>query len=177
MDKPMNNFHFKFMALCLKLRDLLLPPKTVVEEAGVRPGFAVLDFGCGPGSFTIAAAEIIGVSGKVYALDIQPLAVKVVQKAASKKGLGNIETIHSDCATGLEDGSVDVALLYDTFHMLSDKRGVLEELHRVLKRDGILSFSDHHMKENKIISEVTDGGLFRFLRKGKRTYSFVKDGV
>lgn len=63
------------------------------------------------------------------------------------KKLANVETIHSDCKTGLPDNSVDAVLLYDTFHDLSDPDGVLEELHRVLKPDGILSFSDHHMKK------------------------------
>ncbi len=43
-----------------------------------------------------------------------------------------------------------------------------------LKPNGILSFSDHHMKENEIESNVTSRRLFRLLRKGKRTYSFLK---
>ncbi|GAG62233.1 unnamed protein product [marine sediment metagenome] len=65
--------------------------------------------------------------------------------------------------------------MYDTFHSLKDPNGVLEELHRVLKPNGILSFSDHHMKEDEILSKVTDRGLFRVSRKGKRTYSFLKE--
>ena len=176
MYKPMSNFHFRFMAFCFKLRDLFLPPKRILEEAEIKPGCVVLDYGCGPGSYSIAAAEMVGAGGKVYALDIHPLACKAVQKAASKKGLKNIETISSDCATGLEKESVDVALLYDTFHWLSRKKAVLEELHRVLKRDGMLSFNDHGMKENDIISGVTEAGLFRLSRKGKKTYSFLKGG-
>jgi len=71
--------------------------------------------------------------------------------------------------------AIDVALLYDTFHSLKDPSGVLEELHRVLKPNGILSFSDHHMKEDEILSKVTDRGLFRVSKKGKRTYSFLKE--
>jgi ubiquinone/menaquinone biosynthesis C-methylase UbiE len=85
-----------------------------------------------------------------------------------------VETIHSDCKTGLPDSSVDVVLLYDTFHALRDPNGVLEELHRVLKPDGVLSFSDHHMKENEIISKVTIRGLFNLSKKDKTTYSFLK---
>ncbi|MFC1958135.1 hypothetical protein ACFLVQ_01020 [Chloroflexota bacterium] len=57
---------------------------------------------------------------------------------------------------------------------MSDPNRVLGELYRILKPNGILSFSDHHMKENEILSEVTSGGLFKLLKKGKRTYSFVK---
>ena len=91
-----------------------------------------------------------------------------------EKRLPDVETIQSDCKTGLPDASVDVVLLYDIFHDLSDPDGVLAELHRVLKQDGILSFSDHHLKENEIVSGVTRNGLFKLLRKGERTYSFGK---
>nr|MDO8089972.1 class I SAM-dependent methyltransferase [Candidatus Sigynarchaeota archaeon] len=110
----------------------------------------------------------------VYALDINPLAVRRVQSIASKRKLTNVETICSDCRTGLPDNSVDVVLLYDTFHLLNNPNEVLEELHRVLKPEGILSFSDHHMKESEILSRVTNRGLFRLWKKGKKTYSFLK---
>jgi ubiquinone/menaquinone biosynthesis C-methylase UbiE len=64
--------------------------------------------------------------------------------------------------------------LYDAFHHLNDRDRILQELHRVLKPDGILSFSDHHMKENEIVSGVTNNGLFSLSRKGQSTYTFVK---
>ncbi|MGQ9626545.1 MAG: class I SAM-dependent methyltransferase [Anaerolineae bacterium] len=168
------DFHFKLMSFEFKIRDFFLPRMNILKEVGIKPGFHVLDYGCGPGSYIIPLAELVGKSGKIYALDIHPLAIQMVQNLASKKRLENLETIHSDCKTGLPDNSVDVVLLYDTFHDLSDPERVLKELHRVLKPDGILSFSDHHMKENEIVSEVTNRGLFRLLRKGKRTYSFSK---
>jgi len=175
MDKPMPNIGFKFMSLAFKLRDFLLPRKDILKEVGIKPGFHILDFGCGPGGYSVIAAELVGPKGKVYALDIHPLAAERVQSVASKKKLTNIETICSDCTTGLENSSMDVVLLYDTFHHLSDPNTVLEELHRVLKPEGILSFSDHHMREDKILSKVTDKGLFKLSRKGKKTYSFSKE--
>jgi len=175
MDKPVSNFHFKLMSFGFKFRDLFLPRKNILKEVGIKPEFHVLDYGCGPGDYIIAAAELVGKSGKIYALDIHPLATQTVQNIASKKRLTNVETICSDCKTGLPDNSVDVVLLYDTFHMLNDSYGVLEELHRVLKSNGILSFSDHHLKEDEIISKMTDKSLFRVLTKGNRTYSFAKE--
>lgn len=153
---------------------MVLPRRIILEESEIKPGFVVLDFGCGVGSYTVEAAEMVGSGGKVYALDIHPLAIEAVRKAVENKDLNNVETIRSNCATGLEGESVDVTLLYDTFHDLMDQGAVMGELHRVLKRDGILSFNDHHMKEDEIISGVTDSGLFGLARKGKRTYSFVK---
>ncbi|MBA7653499.1 2-methoxy-6-polyprenyl-1,4-benzoquinol methylase [subsurface metagenome] len=176
MDKPMSDFHFKFMSCGYKFRDFFLPRKNVLKEVGIKPGFHVLDYGCGPGGYIIAAAQLAGKSGKVYALDIHPLTIKGVQNIVSKKKLTNVETICSDCKTGLPDNSVDVVVLYDTLHTLSDPNGVLEELHRVLKPNGILSFSDHHIKENEIVSKVTNRGLFRLSKKGERTYSFSKEG-
>jgi len=174
MDKPMSNFGFKFMALGYKFRDLRLPRKNILKEVGIKTGFQVLDYGCGPGSYIIPLAELVGESGKVYALDIHPLAIQKVRDIASKKQLANIETILSDCRTGLPDNTLDAVLLYDAFHHLSDADVVLKELYRVLKPDGILSFSDHHMKENEIVAEVTNSGLFRLSRKGQRTYTFLK---
>jgi len=175
MDKVESNLGFRLMAFGYKFRDLRLPRMNILKEVGIKPGFHVLDYGCGPGSYIIPLAKLVGKSGKVYALDIYPLAIQKVQDIASKKQLANVETILSDCQTELSDNSLDVVLLYDIFHHLSDSDVVLKELNRVLKPDGILSLSDHHMKENEIVTEVTKNRLFRLSRKGKRTYSFLKE--
>jgi ubiquinone/menaquinone biosynthesis C-methylase UbiE len=175
MDKAESNLGFRLMAFGFKFRDFFLPRKNILKEVGIKPGFHVLDYGCGPGSYIIPLAALVGESGKVYALDIHPLAIRKVQNIASKKKLANVETILSDCQTALPDNSLDAVLLYDIFHHLSDPDGVLKELHRVLKPDGILSFGDHHMKESEIVSKVTNGGLFRPQRKGERTYTFLKE--
>ncbi|MDY6851638.1 MAG: class I SAM-dependent methyltransferase, partial [Thermodesulfobacteriota bacterium] len=116
MEKPGSGFHFKLMSFGFKLRDLFSPRKDVLKEVGIRPGRRLLDYGCGPGSYIPPAAELVGASGKVYALDINPLAVRRVQKIASAKGLANVEAVCSDRRTGLPDSSLDAVLLYDTFH-------------------------------------------------------------
>jgi ubiquinone/menaquinone biosynthesis C-methylase UbiE len=174
MDKPMPDSHFRFMSFGYKFRDLLVPRRVFLEEAGIKPGFHILDYGCGPGSYSLTAAELVGKSGKVYALDIHPLAIRMVRDKASRKGLTNVEVILSDGDTGLPAESLDVVLLYDTFHGLSRPDEVLAELHRVLKPAGVLSFNDHHMKETEIVTRVTEKGLFQLSEKGKRVYNFVK---
>jgi ubiquinone/menaquinone biosynthesis C-methylase UbiE len=162
------------MALKYRFRDLFSPPARVLAEADIGEGSRVLDFGCGPGSFTLAAANLVGESGRVYALDVHPLAVNTVEALALKKRLGNIQVIQSDCETGLADQSVDTVILFDTFHHLSNPADILSELHRVLKEDGVLSFSDHHMSEADILSSVTQGGLFRPGEKGRHTHGFTR---
>jgi len=174
MDKPMSNFDFQFMSVGYKFRDLFLPRLNILKEVGIKPGFHVLDFGCGPGSYIIPLVKLVGESGKIYALDIHPLAIQKVKDIALKKQLINVETILSDCQTGLPDNNLDAVLLYDAFHHLSDPDVVLKELYRVLKPGGILSFGDHHMKEKEIVAAAINDRLFRLLRKGQRTYTFLK---
>jgi len=176
MAKPMSILGFKFMRLMFKVRDFFRPRLDLLKEAGIESGLCILDYGCGPGSYIVPLAELVGPSGKIYALDIHPLAIKEVKKIAARKGIENIETIESDCNTGLSDNTVNAVLLYDTFHGLSQPDDVMRELHRVLKPGGTLSFSDHHMKEQDIILKVTKTGMFKLSKKGKKTYSFSKVG-
>jgi ubiquinone/menaquinone biosynthesis C-methylase UbiE len=70
-------------------------------EIEIKPGDQILDFGCGPEIFTIMSAEKTGNSGKVYALDIHPLAAKMVEQKARQKKFGHIITILSDCDTSI----------------------------------------------------------------------------
>jgi ubiquinone/menaquinone biosynthesis C-methylase UbiE len=174
MDKPMPDFMFNGMSVILKLRDFFHPRQDVLKEVGIKPGFRVLDYGCGPGGYVIDTARLVGETGTVYALDIHPLAIQRVQNIAKKNHLSNVKTICSDCKTGLPDNSIDVVLLYDIFHMFSDPQAILTELHRVLKPDGILSFNDHHMKQEAILAGVTNSQLFKLSEKEEGTYSFLK---
>jgi ubiquinone/menaquinone biosynthesis C-methylase UbiE len=174
MDTPMANLKFISMSLFFKVRDLISPRRQVLEEVGLRPGDRVLDYGCGPGAYVPDAADMVGEAGKIYALDVHPLAIKRVRDIAEKRGLTNVETIQSSCRTGLPDGSLDVVLMYDVFHMLDNPQAVLAKMRRVLKPDGVLSFSDHHMNKNDIIAGVTGSQLFTLVGKGRKTYTFVK---
>jgi len=174
VGRRQSNFDFRLMALTYKLRDSFRPRVDILREVGIKPGFRVLDYGCGPGSYIVDTARLVGEAGEVYALDLHPLAIQMVEDLILRNRLTNVKTIRSDRATGLPDGSVDVALLYDVFHDLSEPNGVLEELHRVLRPDGLLSLSDHHMKDDEITSRVTSGGLFGLLKKGKRSWTFSR---
>ncbi len=158
----------------LGIRDLLIPREKVLSEVDIKPGYSILDYGCGPGSYSIVAARLVGSKGKVYAADIHPMALANVMKRAERLGLTNIETINTDCKTGLKDQSVDVVFLYDVFHDFKEPRKILQEIHRVLKPKGTLTFSDHHLKEREIVSGVEGSKLFKLMSKGKRTYGFKK---
>ncbi len=174
MDKPMHKLAFAGMTLIFRIRDFFRPPKDKLLEIGIKPGHHVLDYGCGPGSFSIEAAKLVGEAGKVFSVDIHDSATAAVKERASAESLTNIVPVQADSPEGLDTESFDVVILYDIFHDFSDPDAMLRELHRVMKPDAVLSFSDHHMKEEAILSGVTKGGLFELSKKGNRTFSFQK---
>jgi len=173
-QKMYSSMHFYFHVFFFKMRDIFFPRMDILKEADIKPGFCVLDYGCGSGSYTILLAKIVQDFGKVYALDAHPLAISRINNLISMKKIKNVNVIHSFCATGLPDNSVDTVLLYDTFHALDNPAEVLEELHRVLKTNGILSFYDHRMTNSKIIHDITQNRLFTLDKKNKKTYIFLK---
>ena len=98
----------------------------------------VAEFGCGYGTFTIPAAKII--SGKIYALDIEPDMIRITAEEAKKHRLDNVETILRDFmaeGSGLEDNSMNYAMLFNILHLENPKK-LLKEAKRILKEGGKL---------------------------------------
>ncbi|MBN1161016.1 MAG: class I SAM-dependent methyltransferase [Dehalococcoidales bacterium] len=175
--KTQSRLDFKIMSLGFKIRDIFRPRSRIAEEVGIKNGYRVLDYGCGPGSYVMPVTKLIGATGALYALDILPLAIESVKMLISKKGLTNVQVILSECDTGLTDESIDIILLYDILHELDNGGEVLMELHRVLKPGGFLSVSDHHLKDAELVTGITGGGLFKLTKKGKNTHSFTRETV
>jgi SAM-dependent methyltransferase len=137
----------------------------VLERVGIRSAQTVFDFGCGSGAFSIASASIVGRRGKVYALDVRSGALERLRETASQEGLDNIETMLLDRSTvsiALENESVDVVLLYDVLQEIPDKTGLLKELHRILRQDGLLSVFPMHLGTDKFLNMINALGLFQF---------------
>jgi ubiquinone/menaquinone biosynthesis C-methylase UbiE len=152
---------FRLMTLMYQVRDLLQDPRRILETARLGPGMKVADYGCGPGSFTIPAAEIVGEGGRVYAIDIHPLAISSVRDRAAKKALVNVETILvRGYDTGIEASSIDRVLLIDTIHRIEDPEALLREIRRILKPDGLLFMHKGHMPMPEQRELVETSGLF-----------------
>jgi len=151
---------FRMMSIFLRVREPFKKPMERLQKVGLQEGQTVLDYGCGIGSYVIPASKIVGASGKVYALDIQPMAVDRVKKRAEKNGLSNIQAIASNIDTGLPDKSVDVVLLYDVLQMIRNREGLLQEFHRVLKPSGIVSVDCDHLRPEEVQDVFASTGLF-----------------
>ena len=130
------NIKLRIEYFFLGLRDkfgIPFKPEEEIHKLGLKEGQKILDYGCGIGSYTFPAANLVGEKGRVYALDKQPLAIKKIKEKAQKEGFYNIGTILSDGDTGLPNESVDVILLYGVLHEVKHKEPLLKELYRILK--------------------------------------------
>lgn len=168
------NLDFRLMCVAFLIRDWVRPPIRILREAGVQSGMTVLDFGCGPGSFSFSAAKLADPDGLVYAVDNHPLALKFVRRSMNKKKIKNIRVLAGADMAKVPQDCVDLVLLYDVLHDLSEPRAVLTELQRVLKPDGVLSVRDHHLKEPPLVSGITSGGIFRYAGSERGIFSFMK---
>jgi ubiquinone/menaquinone biosynthesis C-methylase UbiE len=159
--KLQSDVGFRLMALAFKLRDLVSDPRRSLEKARLGEGMSVVDYGCGPGSFAIPAAELVGQKGRVVAVDILPLAVEMVEDKASQKKLDNVRTVLvQGYDTGVETSSVDRVLVIDTIHAIEDPGALFREIHRMLKPDGLLFMEKGHMAMSEQRRVLEETGLF-----------------
>ncbi len=122
------------------------PPQKVIEILGINESFSVMDFGCGPGFYTIPFAKV---AKEVVAVDFQSRMLQKLSKKAWKEGVP-IKCIQSDGKKiPLSDKSFDLIFLCAVHHEIDDKSSVLVELLRLLKEDGRI-----------VIREKTKRGLF-----------------
>ena len=118
------------------LRQLVQNPERILGDL-VRPGDRCLDVGCGYGYFTVALARLVGPTGSVVAVDIQPEMLKGVRRRAEAQHLtSRIQPCQAD-ASGLRlEGVFDFALAFWMVHEVPDQKAVLAEICGSLKEGG-----------------------------------------
>jgi ubiquinone/menaquinone biosynthesis C-methylase UbiE len=117
-----------------------------LTRAGLRPGETVLELGPGPGAFTVDAAQRVGATGRLIAVDIQPEMIAQVESRVRKAGLTNVEThVASAYELPVDDGTVDRIFLITVLPEIPDPVRALREMHRVLKPGGIVSTTEEFL--------------------------------
>jgi len=155
---------------------ILVDPNRRLIEAGLENGQRVLEVGCGPGFFTTPAAKIVDKTGYVYAVDINPAAVEHVRRKVEQEGLRNVRVELADAAeTGLASESIDMVFLFGVMLSFSDVSKVMREMHRVLRKNGILSVKSG-MAKKELLKTVCADKKFRFIEKRQRTFVFASNG-
>jgi SAM-dependent methyltransferase len=156
--EPEQGFHFhtgRPLALMLGYAEVeidSLPASIVDSFAGtgnpfsmgrLPPGETVLDIGCGAGFDTLLAAQQVGPSGRVIAIDMTQAMLDKTRSGAAQLGLDNVDP-RLGYAEDLpaETGSIDVVISNGVINLTPDKQQVVREIWRVLKPGGRFQIAD-----------------------------------
>ena len=123
----------------------------LLRELGLKPGMAVADIGAGTGYYARRMAPLVGSSGVVYATDVQPEMMKMLEDGAKKAGLSNIKSVLGGLqSVNLPDASVDLAIMVDVYHELEFPFEVIESLVRALKPGGRIAYVEYRQEDPRV---------------------------
>jgi ubiquinone/menaquinone biosynthesis C-methylase UbiE len=126
--------------------DVQMSPE-IMKSLAFKPGERVADIGAGTGYFTFPIAEAVGPAGVVWALDIAPEMIEVLEFRTKARKVANVKVckVTSDDPQ-LEPGSVDTILMVDSIHYIKDRTGYARKLLPVLAPNGRLVIIDYRPK-------------------------------
>ncbi len=171
-------------------RDTKLHINDVMNILGIEPGRAVADIGAGSGWFTVRAARRVTNTGEIYAVDINPEAIKYINDRVHKEQLKNVKAILSKPADPeLPADSINAVLFLKAYHEVAEPVVLLRNLRASLKpgaRVGIIerngNGADHGVEKQVVLREAGEAG-YRLLEehddlvKGDKMDYFLVLGV
>lgn len=160
-----------------KDRDQKLQVGRVMDILGIVQGKIVADIGAGSGWFSVRAARRVTPAGFVYAVDINPEAIRYIQDRVIREGVGNVRTILGKPEDPLLPAeSIDAVLLLKTYHEVAEPVTLLKSMHKALRpkaRIGIIDRNgngeDHGVSRDTVVREAGEAG-YRLVGE----YDFVK---
>ena len=148
-------------------------PDLVLAALELKPGMTVADIGAGSGFYSWRMGKRVGEKGTVFAVDLQPEMVEVLQKQMAERGASNVNAVLGTLTDPrLPAGSLDLALMVDVYHELEFPYEMLVAIVRALKSGGRLAFVEyrgndptvpikplHTMTEAQVKKEAADQPL------------------
>jgi ubiquinone/menaquinone biosynthesis C-methylase UbiE len=126
-------------------------PSRALAIMQVSPGSTVADIGAGSGYFTERLSRLVGPAGKVYANDLQRGMLDLLQRRVERERLTNVTLVLGEPADPkLPAASIDLALMVDVYHELSDPQTMLANIRRALKPDGRLVLIEYKGEDPSI---------------------------
>jgi predicted methyltransferase len=114
-------------------------PTRALALLQVTTGSTVADIGAGSGYFTERLARLVGASGRVYANDIQPGMLDLLRRRLNRERLSNVTLVLGEPADPkLPPAAIDMALMVDVYHELSEPQTMLAHIRKALKPGGRL---------------------------------------
>jgi ubiquinone/menaquinone biosynthesis C-methylase UbiE len=138
-------------------RKLFQNPNKILKKY-ISDGMSVLDFGCGPGYFTIPAANLVGNKGKVVAADFQEGMLDIVKKKIQGTHYENKIVLHKCDAdsTGIKE-KFDFILAFWVVHETPNAENFLKEMADLLKPGGrfLIAEPSFHVKMKDFLSTIS----------------------
>jgi len=154
-------------------RDAEEDPSQMLGQIDLKSGMVVCDMGCGNGFYSLTLAEMVGPSGKVLAVDIQPEMLQLLSRRAASAKIENIDMILGTVIDPkLPVGEVDLVLMVDVYHEFSDPQAMLAAIRKSLKPTGKIALveyreedpsvpikPEHKMSKRQILKEYDANGF------------------
>ena len=149
-------------------------PDQMVAMMGLEDGDVVADIGAGSGFFTRRMARLVAPTGTVYAVDIQPEMLEILQGHVEREGVTGVVPVLSEFDDPkLPEGEIDWILLVDVYHEFGDHVAMLAKMREALKSDGRVALleyrvedgtgdhirGDHRMSARQVLSEWGPAGF------------------
>ena len=157
---PMPDIAFRLMSVIMALEDLLFPHiDQRVASFGIRKGMTIIDYACGPGRYSTRFSKLVGADGRVYAVDIHPLALATVRRKMDKQHLLNIVPVLAQgYDSGLPAHIADMVCALDVFFGIKDPSVFLREIRRITGPEGVLIIDDGHQSRAATLRKIKAAG-------------------
>ena len=149
--------------LASPLRRIFQRPERILAPY-VRQGMTVLEPGPGMGFFTLELARLVGETGRVVAVDIQPRMLEALRRRAAKAGVGGRIDARLSAAESLNiadlAGKVDFTLAFAVVHEMPGVAAFFRDVARATRPGGRVLFAEPggHVNERQFASEVQAAG-------------------
>ncbi len=142
-------------------------PEELLDVLGIKKGDVVADIGAGPGFFSLRAAQHVGPTGKVFAVDVQQEMIDGLRRMARKSGLENIVPILGSAEDPeLPANSVDDVLIIIAYHEFSHPAEMMHHIYIAMKQDAKMLIVEYKAEDpNSRVSPAHKMGAAEILRE------------
>jgi ubiquinone/menaquinone biosynthesis C-methylase UbiE len=129
-------------------RDREEDPDQAIRLLRIQRGSTIADVGAGSGNITIRLARAVGPMGKVYANDIQPGMLQILEKNIARAKLANVVPVLGTIDDPkLPAESIDLAIMVDVYHEFSEPQKMLQRLREAIKPGGRLVLLEYRAED------------------------------
>jgi ubiquinone/menaquinone biosynthesis C-methylase UbiE len=126
-------------------------PSRAIAALDLKPGMVVADIGAGSGYYTERLSQRVGPSGRVYATDIQPGMIQLLERRVKERGLANVTTVLGAMDDPrLPPQAIDLAIMVDVYHELQEPQVFLQRLKSAFKPGGRLVLLEFRKEDPRI---------------------------